>query len=184
MIIRDRHFVTVQVLELVESASAAYPGDCGGVITGRSLSSSAALISGGLVPRSVPQAWRRVANDGQDGSTGEPALVETLVPEPAIEGFRERVLNRLSRLNELQCDTARVRPLIECFAGELRPVIADDHPRRHGSRVIIAAEAVTQPFVATSLEDLSQLVPGAFLVTITKTAIVATQAQCSIRDDG
>ena len=37
---------------------------------------------------------------------------------------------------------------------------------------------------AASLEDLSQLVPGAFLVTITKTAIVATQAQCSIRDDG
>src|SRR5690349_17903966 len=61
------------------------------------------------------------------GQAHEPALVETLVTEPAIEAFRERVLNRLTWLNELQRDTARVRPLIERFACELRPVIADDH---------------------------------------------------------
>jgi hypothetical protein len=59
----------------------------------------------------------------------EPALVETLVAEPAIEALGEGVLNRLARLNEPERAAARVRPLIERFAGELRSVVANDRLR-------------------------------------------------------
>ena len=60
----------------------------------------------------------------------EPALVEALVAEPAVEAFRERVLNRLARLNELERDPACVRPLIEGLSSELGAVVADNRARK------------------------------------------------------
>lgn len=76
---------------------------------------------------------RRVVRDapGFDRSLGigqvdKPALVETLAPQPAVEALDEAVLDGFAGPNELQRDAARVRPLIEMLARELRPVVAHE----------------------------------------------------------
>lgn len=53
-------------------------------------------------------------------------LVEALFAEPSVEALDERVLRRLSWLDEVELDATLVRPAIEGFADELRPVVGDD----------------------------------------------------------
>ena len=56
----------------------------------------------------------------------EPVRVETLVPEPTVETFYERVLRRLSRLDEPEFDAMFVRPGVEEATSEFRTVVDDD----------------------------------------------------------
>src|SRR5262249_55406961 len=61
------------------------------------------------------------------GETQEPVLVQALVAELAVEGFDEGVLHWLPRPDEVKLDVALIRPGVEHLAGELRPVVGDDH---------------------------------------------------------
>ena len=49
----------------------------------------------------------------------EPVLVQTLVPQPAIEALDERVVHWLARPDEVDRDAASVRPQIQCSPREL-----------------------------------------------------------------
>ncbi len=53
----------------------------------------------------------------------EPMLVETLIPELAVEAFDECVLCRFARLDEVQLHAVILRPEEQCLAGELRAVV-------------------------------------------------------------
>src|SRR6266567_5525436 len=53
----------------------------------------------------------------------EPVLVEALVPEPAVEAFDVRVLDRLARIDEVEHDAMAVCPLIERLAAKLGAVV-------------------------------------------------------------
>lgn len=75
-----------------------------------------------------------VGNPNRDLRAGvveveEQRLIEKLVTHAAIEALREPVLHRLSRCDEVPVDTAVAAPGEHCVAGELRAVVADDHPR-------------------------------------------------------
>lgn len=43
----------------------------------------------------------------------EPVLIEAFVAELAVERFDVRILRWLARLNQLQCDAVRIRPLVK-----------------------------------------------------------------------
>jgi hypothetical protein len=51
----------------------------------------------------------------------EDVLIQTLLPEFAVEHFDKRVLLRFSGLNEIDLD---VRPHLKCSCPELRPIVA------------------------------------------------------------
>jgi hypothetical protein len=51
---------------------------------------------------------------------------QELLPEPAVERLDERVVRRLSRAAEIQCDAYEVDPQVQHPPGELRPVV---HPQ-------------------------------------------------------
>ncbi len=57
----------------------------------------------------------------------EPTLVETFVPQSAVDALDEAVLHRPPRLDELQRDAVLVRPLIDVFAAKFRSVVTHDH---------------------------------------------------------
>src|SRR5712664_2752527 len=59
----------------------------------------------------------------------EPVLVETLVAEPAVEALDVGILVWLAGLDEVQPDALRVGPRIERAAGELGPIVRDEHRR-------------------------------------------------------
>lgn len=59
----------------------------------------------------------------------EQALIQALVPEPAIEGLAEAVLRRFAWLNELQADAAPLRPVEHRQRGELGSVITNNEFR-------------------------------------------------------
>src|ERR1051326_4770732 len=66
----------------------------------------------------------------------EYVLVETLLPQPAIEALDEGVLDRFARLDELQLHSALVNPLIEHAAGKFRTVVGLYHSRQAAPAVI------------------------------------------------
>src|SRR5216683_7166288 len=68
----------------------------------------------------------------------EDLLVQSLLAQPAVEALDEGVLDRFSRLDELQLNAALVGPLIEYAAGKFRPVVALNHCRQ--------SAPATQPF--------------------------------------
>src|SRR5690348_6003329 len=57
----------------------------------------------------------------------EPVVVETLTAKRAVQTFNERILVRLSRLDEVQLNTILMRPLIHRRSGEFRPIVGPDH---------------------------------------------------------
>src|SRR5581483_6336555 len=59
------------------------------------------------------------------GQRCEQRLVEALVPEPADEALHEGVLLRLARRDVMPLDAARLRPLQDCHAGQLRAVVGN-----------------------------------------------------------
>ncbi len=56
----------------------------------------------------------------------EPMGVEALVAETAVEGLDERVVGRLARPREIQCDLLLVGPAIHRQRREFRPVVRLD----------------------------------------------------------
>ena len=58
--------------------------------------------------------------------TGEPMQVQALVPELTVEAFGERVLSRLTGLDEVQGDALPSCPEEHSLAGKLRTVVAND----------------------------------------------------------
>lgn len=61
--------------------------------------------------------------------TGKQMLIETLVPEPAVEALDEAILHRLARRDVVPLDAALLLPFEHRVAGQLRSVIADHHAR-------------------------------------------------------
>lgn len=61
--------------------------------------------------------------------TVEQVLVETFVPQPAIERFHKRILRRLSGRNVVPFDPGLLDPFQDCVTGQLRAVVRDDHLR-------------------------------------------------------
>ena len=60
---------------------------------------------------------------------GEQRLVQEFVAQPAVERLDEGVLDGLSRRDVVPLDPGLVGPAQDGVAGELRSVVADDHPR-------------------------------------------------------
>ncbi len=56
----------------------------------------------------------------------KPLLVQAPFPELAIKAVEKSVLGRLARLDKLQPDLLTTRPQEQRFAGQLRPVVAND----------------------------------------------------------
>ncbi len=57
---------------------------------------------------------------------GEPAFVQALVAEVAVETLDLAVLGGLPQPDEVQLHVTVIGPGIECLAGELRAIVADD----------------------------------------------------------
>src|ERR1039458_1347920 len=62
----------------------------------------------------------------------EPVLVQTLIPELAVEAFDVAILHRPARRDEVQLYSVLIRPPVQDLAGELRTVV-DDHVLRFSS---------------------------------------------------
>lgn len=60
------------------------------------------------------------------GQADEPALVQALVAQPAVEALDVAVLHRLAWLDEVEQHAVRMCPLIRCLTRELAAIIADD----------------------------------------------------------
>lgn len=60
--------------------------------------------------------------DASIGQAREPAFVQTLVAESAVEALGVCVLHRFPRLDEVQRDTALVCPLVKYLPSELRRI--------------------------------------------------------------
>jgi hypothetical protein len=73
-------------------------------------------------PRDVVLDPPRLNRSLRIAQVHEPALVEALVPELAVEALDVGVLDGFPGTNELELDPALVRPLVEMLAGELRSV--------------------------------------------------------------
>src|SRR5690606_32582890 len=58
---------------------------------------------------------------------GEPAEVQAVVAEGAVEALDEAVLHRLARLNEVALDATGIRPGVERPTRELCTVVGNDH---------------------------------------------------------
>ena len=57
----------------------------------------------------------------------KPMVVQALIPEPAVEALNERILCRFARLDQLELHAMLVGPLVQCLAGEFRPLVCPDH---------------------------------------------------------
>ena len=64
------------------------------------------------------------------GARSEPALVQALVAEPAVEALHVRVLRRLASLDQPQRHAVTVGPAVERVAGELRTLVGPDQLRQ------------------------------------------------------
>ncbi len=62
------------------------------------------------------------------GQVAEQGLVQKLVAQPAVEAFHKAVLHRLSGGDVVPFDLLLRAPLQDRVRGQLRPVVADDHP--------------------------------------------------------
>ena len=60
----------------------------------------------------------------------EPVGIQAFIPQPAVEAFHIRVLDRLTWLNELQPDAAFFAPGGQRTTAKLRAVIQDDRFRQ------------------------------------------------------
>jgi len=58
----------------------------------------------------------------------EPVLVQTLVPELAVEALDVGVLRRFPRVDEVQLDPVTVRPGVQRLSAELPAIVGDDRP--------------------------------------------------------
>ncbi len=56
----------------------------------------------------------------------QPVLVQTFVPEFAIQAFHKGILRRLSWLDKAQCDTRSLTPEKHCLAGKFCPIVASN----------------------------------------------------------
>lgn len=72
----------------------------------------------------------------------EPALVETLVAEPAVETLDIAVLDRFPWPDETQRDPPLMRPLVEVLTSELRTVVAHQSVRQNLELVEEVREAL------------------------------------------
>ncbi len=88
---------------------------------------------------------------------GEPALVKAFVSWAAIEAFGERILNRLTGIDESQACSAPVGPDVEHPAGELGSVVAY-YLLRHLRKAITFRLPVISPFSysGTELDAVSE----------------------------
>ena len=83
--------------------------------------------------------------------TREPVQVQAILPELAVENFHERVLRRLSRLDEMQLHAGVSRPEEHGLACKLRPAIANQRLRQRSvqpfsrSRRRLASETAMPP---------------------------------------
>lgn len=57
------------------------------------------------------------------GERDEDLLAKALVAQPAVEALDKRILDRLSRYDELQLRSAFLGPLVECPAGKFQTVV-------------------------------------------------------------
>jgi hypothetical protein len=55
--------------------------------------------------------------------THEPVLVQTFIPELAVEALHVAIINRFAWTNELQLDAARICPGIYRVADKLRTIV-------------------------------------------------------------
>lgn len=60
----------------------------------------------------------------------KPVLVQTLLPQPAVEGFHCGIICRFTWSGEIDFYLAFVNPLIEHFTGEFTAVIGFEHQRQ------------------------------------------------------
>ncbi len=60
----------------------------------------------------------------------EDVFVQTFLSQAAVEAIDEEVLDRLSRLDELQLHATLVGPLIEYPPGKFRTIVGLDHGRQ------------------------------------------------------
>ena len=60
------------------------------------------------------------------GQAQEPVCVETLGPDPAVEGFREGIVGRFAGSAEVEYDIMLVGPQVEVLRDELRPLVHPD----------------------------------------------------------
>lgn len=56
----------------------------------------------------------------------EPMFIQTLIAEFSVKALDVTILNRLSRLDQLQLNAMMVSPLIQCSASIFRPLIGSD----------------------------------------------------------
>lgn len=82
------------------------------------------------------------------GEIAEQCFVEKLIPHPAVEAFDKPILHRLTRRDIVPFDLVLDAPLQDRVRGQLRPVIADDHPepRRVFRRLIKVSYAALASF--------------------------------------
>ena len=91
-----------------------------------------------VIPAPILKGLARVVK------TLEPFRIQTLVPKAAVERLDVRVVDRLARSDEVDIDTAEIRPSIEVIRGELRPVVQLNRSRsavltqNNGSRSRVA----------------------------------------------
>ena len=64
------------------------------------------------------------------GQENENMLIETLIPQPAIETFHETVIRRLPWAAVLQAHSMFLHPFVQCPTDELRAVVRPK-PARH-----------------------------------------------------
>jgi len=53
-------------------------------------------------------------------------VVQAFIPKPAVEALDERILRRFARLDQLELHAVLVGPLVQCLAGEFRPLVSPD----------------------------------------------------------
>ena len=58
--------------------------------------------------------------------TRKPVVIQTLVPESAIEAFDKRILGRFACLNQLELNSMLTSPLVECVTGKFRALVCPD----------------------------------------------------------
>src|ERR1035437_6656758 len=93
----------------------------------------------------------------------EPVLVQTLIPELAVEAFDVAILHRPARRDEVQLYSVLIRPPVQHLAGELRTVV-DDHVLRFSSCCFRPSNTRTTrnpgSEVSTSISSASRVQPS------------------------
>jgi hypothetical protein len=88
----------------------------------------------------------------------KPMLLQALLPKPSVETLDVRILNGLSRPDEVQLHPVPVCPFVHGPTGELRPVVRPEMRRnapadeqvRLGVQNIVGVDSLTTPYFCRS----------------------------------